>query len=87
MISKDFDSPSLKHKKHWNSFNTDFLVHPSTVIEHLEKYGEVERPSEVTIKQFVDKPLKCNTCTYIPKNMPDLKKHLLTHVALYKGIR
>ncbi|KAI8045963.1 hypothetical protein M5D96_002154 [Drosophila gunungcola] len=26
VISKDFVSPSLKNKKHWNSFNTDLFV-------------------------------------------------------------
>lgn len=26
VISTDFNSPSLKTKKHWNSFNTDFFV-------------------------------------------------------------
>lgn len=26
VISTDFDSPYLKNKKHWNSFNTEFFV-------------------------------------------------------------
>lgn len=26
VISMDFNSPSLKTKKHWNSFNTEFFV-------------------------------------------------------------
>lgn len=26
VISQDFDSPCLKNKKHWNSFNTDYFV-------------------------------------------------------------
>lgn len=85
VVSKDFDSPSLKHKKHWNSFNTDFLVHPQTVIKDLEEYGEVQRPADDVIKNFIEQKLKCNSCNYVPKHMPDLKKHLLTHVDLYKG--
>ena len=87
VISKDFDSPSLKHKKHWNSFTTDFLMHPTAVIKDLEEYGEVQRAHEDVIKNYMDTPLKCITCSYKPKHMPDLKKHLLTHVDLYKGIR
>lgn len=87
VVSKDFDSPALKHKKHWNSFNTDFLMHPTIVIEHLKEHGEVQRPPDDEIKKFIDTPLKCNSCSYKPKHMPDLKKHLLTHVDLYKGKR
>lgn len=26
MISQDFDSPCLKNKKHWNSFNTEYFL-------------------------------------------------------------
>ena len=26
VISQDFDSPSLKNKKHWNSFTTPYFV-------------------------------------------------------------
>lgn len=26
VISQDFDSPCLKNKKHWNSFNTDYFL-------------------------------------------------------------
>lgn len=26
VISQDFDSPSLKNKKHWNSFTTDYFM-------------------------------------------------------------
>lgn len=87
VISKDFNSPALKHKKHWNSFNTDFLMHPSDVIKDLEKHGEVQKTSEDVIKEYLQTPLKCNLCSYIPKHMPDLKKHLLMHVDKYKGIR
>lgn len=26
VISQDFDSPCLKNKKHWNSFNTEYFI-------------------------------------------------------------
>lgn len=26
VISQDFDSPCLKNKKHWNSFNTEYFL-------------------------------------------------------------
>lgn len=87
VISKDFDSPCLKNKKHWNSFTTDFLIHPSKVVEELNELGEVQKPSEEEIKKYLETSLKCITCNYKPKHMPDLKKHLLTHVSVYKGLR
>lgn len=60
-------------------------MHPSVVVEHLEKFDKVKRPPDDVIKKMIEKPLLCNTCSYVPKHMPDLKKHLLTHLQLYKG--
>ena len=31
VISRDFISPCLKHKKHWNSFNTDYFIESGLV--------------------------------------------------------
>ena len=39
-ISQDFDSPSLKNKKHWNSFTTEYFVDSSRLIAMINKNGE-----------------------------------------------
>jgi len=42
VITRDFISPSLKNKKHWNSFTTEFFLQPSFIIEQLETNGSVK---------------------------------------------
>jgi aprataxin len=83
VISKDFDSPCLKNKKHWNSFNTAFLVPIEKVKSDLEQFGAAQKLSTEEIKDLLNTKLSCNTCGYNPKHMPDLKKHLLTHASDY----
>lgn len=39
MVSDDFDSEYLKHKKHWNSFTTEFFLQPDTLIREIEENG------------------------------------------------
>ena len=38
-ISQDFNSPSLKTKKHWNSFTTDYFVDSHKLIKMLQDNG------------------------------------------------
>ena len=79
VISSDFISPCLKHKKHWNSFNTDYFIPSTEVIERVEREGKYLEPSSEVSKQLLNTPLKCNQCEYVPTNFPTLKQHLLTH--------
>ena len=79
VISRDFISPCLKHKKHWNSFNTDYFIESTSVIERIELDGKYVEPSSEVSKQLLNTPLKCNQCEYVPTNFPALKQHLLTH--------
>jgi aprataxin len=83
VISKDFVSPCLKNKNHWNSFNTDFLWPVSKILNDLDKFGKVQRLPVGNYESLLNTQLKCNTCCYAAKNMPDLKKHLLIHESLY----
>lgn len=76
VISDDFNSPSLKNKKHWNSFNTPFFIDSSKVISDVESLGRVKLPSESQCDLYLKTPLKCHKCDFTPKNLPDLKKHL-----------
>ncbi|PSN39836.1 Aprataxin [Blattella germanica] len=80
VISDDFRSACLKTKKHWNTFTTDFFVPSSKIIADVEKHGKVIPESKEKLKKYIDTPLKCHKCEFVPKNMPTLKTHILTHV-------
>ncbi|XP_018561611.1 aprataxin [Anoplophora glabripennis] len=80
VISDDMNSPCVKTKKHWNSFNTDFFLKSTDVIEGLKENGKVILPSRDECKKYMETPLKCHKCEYLPKHMPDLKRHILKHV-------
>ncbi|XP_063704526.1 aprataxin [Culicoides brevitarsis] len=85
VISRDFDSEALKTKKHWNSFNTEYFVKFHDLRSELEKTGKINRISEIRAKELLSMPLKCNSCDFQPKNIPNLKQHLLSHVDLYSS--
>lgn len=78
-ISNDFISSSLKTKKHWNSFNTDFFIPARKLYDMLENQGKIERYPEHVVKTLLSQDLLCNKCSYIAENMPNLKQHLLLH--------
>jgi len=78
VISQDFNSECLKNKKHWNSFNTNYFILSKSVINEVRSKGRfVEKESA---KDLLSAPLKCHKCGEKPKNMPDLKKHVITHL-------
>ncbi|XP_062333544.1 aprataxin isoform X3 [Osmerus eperlanus] len=78
VISQDFDSPSLKNKKHWNSFTTDYFIESQEVIVMLEKAGKV------TIKEGINDllklPIRCHVCQKELSTIPQLKEHLKSHL-------
>lgn len=81
VISQDFLSPSLKNKKHWNSFNTEYFVPLDKVKQLLSKHGNLREAKVHSDKEeLLKKDLICNQCDYKPKNLPDLKKHLEKHL-------
>ncbi|MPC23927.1 aprataxin-like [Portunus trituberculatus] len=79
MISQDFDSPCLKTKRHWNSFNTKYFLDSADVIRCLEERGMVVTMTPIAGEKLLDLPLKCHKCIYSPQNMPKLKQHLYKH--------
>ncbi|EFA00986.1 aprataxin [Tribolium castaneum] len=79
VISDDMNSESLKTKKHWNSFTNDFFLKSEDVIKDLEKNGKIILPPREVCKKLMETPLKCHKCDVKPKNMPELKKHIVTH--------
>lgn len=85
VVSMDFCSPCLKKKNHWNSFNTDFLVTCDRVIKDLREQGR----AVIDMGQaecMLNVALVCNSCPYIAKSMPDLKRHLVQHETLYEAL-
>ncbi|CAH1372513.1 hypothetical protein MTP99_014003 [Tenebrio molitor] len=80
VISDDMNSDCLKTKKHWNSFTTEFFVKSQDVRKNLEKDGKIRLLTTEDCKKCMETPLKCHRCDVKPKNMPALKKHILTHV-------
>ncbi|XP_078070071.1 aprataxin [Mustelus asterias] len=77
VISQDFDSPCLKNKKHWNSFNTDYFLESEDVMKMVERDGKV------TVKdgtaELLKLPLMCHVCQRQQSTMPQLKEHLKKH--------
>ena len=81
VISQDFDSPCLKTKKHWNSFNTSYFMPLDYVRDLLIKYGNLKK-AEIQIDKddLLKKDLQCNQCDMKPNNMPELILHLKQHL-------
>ncbi|KAJ8716054.1 hypothetical protein PYW08_013339 [Mythimna loreyi] len=79
IISTDMVSPCLKTKVHWNSFTTKHFRPYADVLEELKEKGCIEKMSPELHKSLMSTELQCNQCSYKPKNMPQLKEHLLTH--------
>ncbi|XP_070779087.1 aprataxin isoform X2 [Enoplosus armatus] len=77
VISQDFDSACLKHKKHWNSFTTDYFIESHDVTHMLETNGRI------TVKEGTSEllklPLRCHMCRKELPTIPALKEHLKSH--------
>ena len=87
LISDDFNSESLKNKKHWNSFTTEFFVSPSKVEDMLKQRNDDDRSIPLSgvmgtveeREEVLKCPLRCHVCSFQAKNIPLLKQHLLSH--------
>ncbi|XP_001373180.2 aprataxin isoform X1 [Monodelphis domestica] len=77
VISQDFDSPCLRNKKHWNSFNTEYFLESEDVINMIKKHGKVIIPQGVS--DFLNLPLCCHICKEQQPTIPQLKDHLRKH--------
>ncbi|KAJ3187763.1 hypothetical protein HDU85_006156 [Gaertneriomyces sp. JEL0708] len=75
VISQDFQSPSLKNKKHWNSFNTEFFRDFEDVRSRLTNTGKVVY-DEAEYEALLKEPLRCHRCRAVCSNMPKLKEHI-----------
>ncbi|XP_076150267.1 aprataxin isoform X4 [Alosa pseudoharengus] len=77
VISQDFDSPSMKNKKHWNSFTTDYFIESQEVITMLEHNGKVSVKEGMA--ELLKLPLRCHVCEKEQATIPKLKEHLKCH--------
>ncbi|XP_073525788.1 uncharacterized protein [Phyllobates terribilis] len=73
VISQDFESPHLKNKKHWNSFNTAFFFDSVDVIEEVSKNGKASVNGD---DRLLSMELRCNRCRSAHPNLPRLKSHI-----------
>ncbi|KAM9507722.1 aprataxin [Guaruba guarouba] len=78
VISQDFDSPTLKTKKHWNSFTTDYFLNSQDVIEMVRSKGKVMVKGDVS--ELLKLPLRCHRCKQHLSTVPQLKEHLKKHL-------
>jgi aprataxin len=73
IISQDFNSASLKNKKHWNSFTTSFFRDSVDVIEEIEQHGSATTSSD---DKVLSMELRCHRCRSAHPNIPKLKSHV-----------
>ncbi len=85
VISQDFCSPSLKTKRHYNSFTTAFFLDASFVVETLREGRRVDVDDEECSAILRSSPLVCHACGVDAKNMPSLKAHLEEHRDSFLG--
>uniref|UniRef100_A0A7S4M079 BRCT domain-containing protein n=1 Tax=Guillardia theta TaxID=55529 RepID=A0A7S4M079_GUITH len=75
VISTDFDSPCLKNKKHWNSFQPPFFIDSGMLMEDLERNGKISINKEQALQWLKDDMISHRTEEKM-KNIPALKDHL-----------
>ncbi|KAJ3155565.1 hypothetical protein HDU89_006531 [Geranomyces variabilis] len=79
VISEDFDSPTLKNKKHWNSFTSPFFKNFQEVRGLLETMGAVVF-DKATHEEMLKGSLLCHVCKKELKTIPTLKEHIKVHI-------
>ncbi|CAK4165937.1 unnamed protein product [Aphanomyces euteiches] len=75
IISDDFSSPTLKNKKHWNSFTSSFFKSLDSVIEAIESKRRFNVDAEYEEEKLSGK-LVCHKCSEAFAQIPKLKQHL-----------
>ncbi|KAL2630199.1 hypothetical protein R1flu_014885 [Riccia fluitans] len=77
VVSQDFDSASLKNKKHWNSFTSPFFRDSLDVINEVKTHGYVDNCGP-SAEKLLDLELRCHRCRSVQPNIPRLKTHIST---------
>lgn len=74
VISRDFASPCLKNKKHFNSFTTRFFVPLTQLIADVEAHGSFE-VNEREAEALLEDEMACPRCGGRLKTIPAVKAH------------
>ena len=78
IVSQDFNSPRMKTRHHWNTFNTEYFMDSSVVIETLKKEGCIG-VDDAKYEAFLTRQMKCNACSRKFEDISTLKTHLKEH--------
>ena len=76
IISEDFGSSALKHKKHLNSFCYPFFIPIEEVEARLEESPEGLGINSHAAEALLKQEMKCHRCGCLLKNIKDAKQHL-----------
>ena len=76
VISQDFESPRLRTQHHWNTFNTEYFIDSSVVIDTLKQAGKIEVDEE-KYEALLMLHMKCNRCSKRFEDISVLKSHLI----------
>ena len=75
-IGQDFDSASLKNKKHWNAFATPFFVRAARVEARLARGADDGDGWHARAVAHASDALACHRCGARTATMPQLKEHV-----------
>ncbi|KAG4080190.1 hypothetical protein HA402_008261 [Bradysia odoriphaga] len=56
------------------------VIEVTDVHSEVKQNGKVFKPAADVCKRLLATELKCHHCDFSPKNMPDLKHHLISHI-------
>ena len=56
------------------------------VISEVEIQGKITPMTSDKVKKLMETPLKCHKCSFLAKNMPKLKSHILVHLKKLTGM-
>ena len=76
IISQDFNSPKMRTAHHWNTFNTEYFIDSKTILDTIEKAGQVEVDEE-KYEALLTLQMRCNHCKERFDHIQALKDHLL----------
>lgn len=74
VISQDFDSPRMRKKHQWNTFNTSFFIDSEEVMSTVEREGRVAI-NEQENEALLESRMKCNLCPALFDEINDLNRH------------
>lgn len=75
VISQDFSSPLMRTQHHWNTFNTEYFVPSSLVLDTIRQCGHVEVDTD-PYNALLSLSMRCCFCPRTFEDLDKLKEHL-----------